>query len=393
MLRSMYSGISGLKNFQTKLDVIGNNIANVNTYGFKKGRVTFKDTMNQTMAGATAAQGNMGGKNPMQVGLGATLSSIDTIDTQGSLQTTGRSLDLAINGDGYFVVAQGESLFYTRAGNFYLDDEGTLVTADGYKVQSYQNGVLNDIMINVNAALPARQTTEIVLAGNLPNDAVGTQSISQQIKIIDSLGQSHTIDVEIAPNATQGDWDITFTNNQLGSSSTPTTVRFQAGDPTTVTIPLDTNNDGNAESVTFALDISGLTNNPGSITAMATADGNTAGALESYNIGGYGEINGVYSNGLVVNLGQLALAKFSNPSGLEKAGNNLYRESVNSGRPNNGVPGEGFGSIASSSLEMSNVDLSEEFTEMIVAQRGFQANTRIITTSDEILQELVNLKR
>ncbi|MFT9598514.1 flagellar hook-basal body complex protein, partial [Mesobacillus sp.] len=136
MLRSMYSGISGMKNFQTKLDVIGNNIANVNTYGFKKGRVTFKDTMNQTISGASAATENKGGKNPMQVGLGSTIATIDMIDTQSSLQTTGRALDLAISGDGYFVVKQGQSQMYTRAGNFYLDDNGTLVTGEGLKVQS-----------------------------------------------------------------------------------------------------------------------------------------------------------------------------------------------------------------------------------------------------------------
>ncbi|MEW8987724.1 MAG: flagellar hook-basal body complex protein [Bacillus sp. (in: firmicutes)] len=137
MLRSMYSGISGMKNFQTKLDVIGNNIANVNTYGFKKGRVTFKDTMNQMVSGASASQDNRGGKNPTQVGLGSTLATIDTIHTQSSLQTTGRSLDLAISGDGYFMVKQGDAQFYTRAGNFYLDDNGSLVNGDGYKVQAF----------------------------------------------------------------------------------------------------------------------------------------------------------------------------------------------------------------------------------------------------------------
>ncbi|GAA0331857.1 flagellar hook protein FlgE [Bacillus carboniphilus] len=392
MLRSMYSGISGLRNFQTKLDVIGNNIANVNTYGFKKGRVTFKDAMNQTMAGATAAQGNMGGKNPMQVGLGASIGSIDTITTQGSLQTTGRSLDLAINGDGYFVVSQGESNFYTRAGNFYLDDEGTLVTQDGYKVQSYNNGILEDIVVNVNAAVPARETTEITLAGNLPDDAVGNKSITQQIKVVDENGEAHTLDVEIYKSITDADeWEVEFINNNDGGNGVIVEIDFTDNSLTLSTG--DMSGIGIDVSGPITLDLEGLTNESGSITAMATADGNSAGALESFNIGGLGEINGVYSNGLVLQLGQLALSKFSNPSGLEKAGNNLLRETVNSGRPSNGVPGEGFGTIASSSLEMSNVDLSEEFTEMIVAQRGFQANTRIITTSDEILQELVNLKR
>ena len=138
MLRSMYSGISGLKNFQTKLDVIGNNIANVNTFGFKKGRVTFKDTMSQMVSGASAATDNRGGKNATQVGLGSTLATVDTIHTGSSLQTTGRSLDLGIDGDGYFVVSQGGANMYTRAGNFYLDDNGSLVNADGLKVQAFK---------------------------------------------------------------------------------------------------------------------------------------------------------------------------------------------------------------------------------------------------------------
>ena len=139
MLRSMYSGISGMKNFQTKLDVIGNNIANVNTYGFKKGRVTFKDTMSQMISGASAATDNRGGKNAKQVGLGSTLATIDTIHTGSSLQTTGRSLDLGIDGDGYFVVKVKVSAnMYTRAGNFYLDDKGSLVNADGLKVQAFK---------------------------------------------------------------------------------------------------------------------------------------------------------------------------------------------------------------------------------------------------------------
>ncbi len=266
MLRSMYSGISGLKNFQTKLDVIGNNIANVNTYGYKKGRVTFKDTMSQTVSGASGPTADKGGTNAIQVGLGSSLASIDNIDTQGSAQTTNRTLDFSIEGDGYFIVKNGNQDFYTRAGNFYLDQEGTLVTSDGFKVQ----GQLLD--------------------------------------------------------GTQGD--------------------------------------------------------------IAIKD------VASFSIGQGGEITGVNADGENVNLGTILMAKFNNPAGLTKAGNNTFQESVNSGNADVGVADtEGRGKLISGRLEMSNVDLSEEFTDMIVAQRGFQANTRIITTSDEILQELVNLKR
>jgi flagellar hook protein FlgE len=395
MLRSMYSGISGMKNFQTKLDVIGNNIANVNTYGFKKGRVTFKDTMNQTISGASAATENKGGKNPMQVGLGSTIASIDLIDTQSSLQTTGRALDLAISGDGYFVVKQGQSQMYTRAGNFYLDDNGTLVTGDGNKVQSLNaNGQLEDIMVNVNALLPAKQTTEMVMKGNLPQDAKGASELLQQIKVVDGYGVEHVIDLSITPNdAATGKWDVSFVNRSLSNPSTITRTIDLQGNLNDLTIPLEIQGPNNVETFNVTMPIRDLTMNGGSMDANAYPDGNTQGALESFNIGSTGEINGVFSNGLVLTLGQLALAKFSNPSGLSKIGNNTFQESVNSGTANINVPGEGRGSIAAGALEMSNVDLSEEFTEMITAQRGFQANTRIITTSDEILQELVNLKR
>lgn len=402
MLRSMYSGISGMKNFQTKLDVIGNNIANVNTYGFKKGRVTFKDTMNQTISGASAAQNNKGGKNPMQVGLGSSMASIDTIDTQSSLQTTGRALDLAISGDGYFVVKQGQSQMYTRAGNFYLDDNGTLVTGEGLKVQSLNNGVLEDVTVNVNALLPAKQTTVLTMAGNLPKDAKGNSEMLQQIKVVDNSGIEHVIDMTISPDpdtsggkkgAETGNWVLKFEDKSL---TTSTIVPIPITIPSNSNSPLDLQlNNGNGAADTFRVNLSlvGLTIDGGSMDANAYPDGNTQGALESFNIGSTGEINGVFSNGLVLTLGQLALAKFSNPSGLSKSGNNTFQESVNSGTANINVAGEGRGSIAAGTLEMSNVDLSEEFTEMITAQRGFQANTRIITTSDEILQELINLKR
>ena len=399
MLRSMYSGISGMKNFQTKLDVIGNNIANVNTYGFKKGRVTFKDTMNQTISGASAAQNNKGGKNPMQVGLGSTMATIDTIDTQSSLQTTGRALDLAITGDGYFVVKQGQSQLYTRAGNFYLDDNGTLVTGDGLKVQSLNNnGQLEDITVNVNSLLQAMKTKKLEMKGNLPKDAKGASELLQQIKVVDDSGIEHVVDMTISPDTTAGgagtgNWILKFEDKSLTTSTiVPVPIKIPSTSNSDIKLQLN-KGDGTAVEFTVKLPLGDLTIDGGSMDANAYPDGNTQGALESFNIGSTGEINGVFSNGLVLTLGQLALAKFSNPSGLSKTGNNTFQESVNSGTANINVAGEGRGSIAAGALEMSNVDLSEEFTEMITAQRGFQANTRIITTSDEILQELINLKR
>ncbi|WP_158737698.1 flagellar basal body rod protein FlgG [Alteribacillus sp. YIM 98480] len=261
MLRSMYSGISGMKNFQQKLDVTGNNISNVNTFGFKKGRATFKDMVSQQIAGATGPGENRGGVNPRQVGLGTQLGTIDTVHTQGSLQNTNRELDLGISGDGFFQVVDGDQTFYTRAGNFYLDEEGDIVNGDGL----YLDG---------------------------------------------------------------------------------------AGD---MNIP-------------------------------ATA--------ESFSIGEEGTITYVDENGDLQDAGEIEVAQFANPEGLQKSGDNLYQETENSGEPEISNPGEdGAGTLVAGTLEMSNVDLSEEFTEMITAQRGFQANTRGITTADEVLQELMNLKR
>ncbi|WP_298471146.1 flagellar basal body rod protein FlgG [uncultured Psychrobacillus sp.] len=264
MIRSMYSGISGLKNFQTKLDVIGNNISNVNTYGFKKGRTVFKDLISQTTSGASAPSNTRGGVNAKQVGLGSQLATIDTIHSGGSLQSTGNTLDLGISGDGYFQLTDnaGTDISYTRAGNFYMDSNGDLVNGDGLYV----------------------------------------------------VGDTFPIRI-------------------------PTTA-------------------------------------------------------QSMSIGQDGTVTFVDENGALQDAGVIQIAKFPNSGGLTKAGSNYFKESPASGAPLDGNPlEEGRGSIQSGFLEMSNVDLSEEFTDMIVAQRGFQANTRIITTSDQILEELVNLKR
>ncbi len=292
MLRSMYAGISGLKNFQTKLDVIGNNISNVNTYGFKKGRTIFSDLYSQTVSGASAPTTTRGGVNPKQVGLGSQLAAIDTIHTAGSTQFTGNTLDLAIEGDGFFIVkdaGNNPNNTYTRSGNFYLDKSGSLVDSNGKFLYGY--------------SAPRLNTTND--DRNYPN-------------------------AENAPTGTE------VTN-------------------LTIKIPTD---------------------------------------AQSISVGNDGKVLFVNAAGDLKYAGQLIMAKFPNTGGLEKKGNNYFTESSNSGAPLTATATQsGMGAVKSGSLEMSNVDLSEEFTEMIVAQRGFQANTRIITTSDEILQELVNLKR
>lgn len=436
VLRSMYSGISGLKNFQTKLDVIGNNIANVNTYGFKKGRTTFKDMVSQQIQGASSPQMNRGGTNPKQVGLGSQVSTIDTIHTQGSLQTTGRSLDLGISGDGFFIVNDGSLSYYTRAGNFYLDQNGNLVNADGLYVQGYAaNAVgeidysqLSNLRIAAGTTIAPNATTNISFKGNLrdsteiadntnnrlfdPNTAIDEDALKEglksgammSMKVVDSLGNTHDLQI-VAQKISSTEWQLgyllpdgdNYSFNQLGNIQFDDDGRVTGNASFQINLQpgqLTQGYNGNAQDLTITVDFSTITQYGSRSTIdVDTIDGNTEGFLEGFNISAAGEIFGVYTNGNVQRLGQIALANFNNPEGLTKSGDNLYQVSNNSGVPNIGIAGQDMGIINGGSLEMSNVDLSEEFTEMIVAQRGFQANTRIITTSDEILQELVNLKR
>lgn len=407
MLRSMYSGIGGMKNFQTKLDVIGNNISNVNTFGFKKGRTTFKDLVSQQLSGASNPTDARGGTNPRQIGLGSTIATVDTIDTQGSLQTTGRALDLGISGDGFFIVNDGDLPYYTRAGNFYLDREGTLVTSDGLKVMGYgvdADGVVNEndfteLRVPAGDVMAPQQTTDVSFKGNLKADSVSGDTVSVQYKVVDSLGIVHDVDVTFTKRATDGDWVYTVStpgdaNVTPALANQPISFNSTGSVETNPTTNVNIAPGNGANNIQFELDLSNITQFAGSNTVdVNEVNGNFEGILESFNISQSGEINGVYSNGEVRVLGQIALANFNNPGGLTKSGNNLYQISNNSGAANVGIAGVGRGTMSSSALEMSNVDLSEEFTEMIVAQRGFQANTKIITTSDEILQELVNLKR
>jgi flagellar hook protein FlgE len=444
MLRSMYSGIGGMKNFQTKLDVIGNNIANVNTFGFKKGRVTFKDIASQTLSGASRPTANLGGQNGMQVGLGATISTIDTIHTSASLQTTGRAQDLGIEGDGYFVVRNGGQEFYTRAGNFDFDSSGNLVAPGGYKVQGYPvvNGQLDqtqigDIQLDRNAFMPPTATSFLTLAGNLDAatssgpattytptwDATNKENTpklaanqkSMDFKMRDSLGKEHDFKM-VASKISDTEWNyqIFSVNKAAGregellpingsdgklvfdSSGKLVPPTSQSGNKSDIRA-INFNPGGGAEQLVVTSDQLNF-NNVSQVAAATTLnvkdkDGFTEGYLNGFTISPTGEVSATFTNGQLQVVSQIVLANFSNPSGLMKSGNNLFTESNNSGLPIMKTAGDGVGAIKAGALEMSNVDLSEEFTEMIVAQRGFQSNSRIITTSDQILEELVNLKR
>ena len=425
MMRSMYAGVSGLKTHQTRMDVIGNNIANVNTAGFKASRVTFKEMLSQTLSGAKAPQDNRGGMNPQQVGLGVSLGSIDTNHVQGNLQSTGLGTDLAIQGNGYFIVNNGTQNFYTRAGALTLDENGNLVNAsNGYIMQGWlaNNGIINTnspltgIRIPIGDTMAPQASTEAVFAGNL--NAADRVDWTATIDIYDSQGQKHTLTLKFTHtgNDTDNDngndtvndneWNWTATidgatlggSNEVDSDEITGTIIF-GGDGKVVEVTgntFDINFNNGTEKITgFNLDLSAVTQMAGDNTLDGLyADGYSMGSLESFSIDNAGVITGSYSNGLTKAIGQIAVANFSNAGGLTRVGDTLFAESQNSGIAQIGAAGTaGRGKISAGTLEMSNVDLAEQFTDMITTQRGFQANSRIISTTDEMLQDLVNLKR
>jgi flagellar hook protein FlgE len=463
MMRSLYSGVSGLQNHQIRMDVLGNNISNVNTTGFKKGRVNFQDLLSQTLSGAARPNDEVGGVNPKQVGLGMLVAAIDTIHTQGSLQTTGVMTDVAIQGEGFFILQDGDKLFYTRAGAFGLDENGTLVNpANGMRVQGWlaetigEATIINtaadleDLIIPVGGKDPARATTAVTFASNLdkrtpiippgtdPDSPIVLEGTWRTTKdIFDSYGRAHQLvvdftrdplianrwraevvvdpDAEVATNtdvagglaAEVNVFYVDFDNNGVLESVLDADLNVLGNtDDLLVAVAFDVPESdavaGAAYRQVFNLNLGtvGLTQDSltqygnASSAKMITQDGYTMGYLESFKIDQSGVITGVYSNGANRALGQIAMASFTNPGGLEKAGENTYVVSNNSGDANIGESGiAGKGKILAGALEMSNVDLAEQFTDMIVTQRGFQANSRTITTSDQMLQELLTLKR
>jgi len=456
MMRSLYAGVSGLKNHQTRMDVVGHNISNVNTYGYKTTRVTFQDMLSQTIAGAAKPEENRGGVNPKQVGLGMTIASIDRLFTQGSLQTTGNQTDLALSGDGFFVVADGDKKYYTRAGTFGLDKNGSLVNpANGLKVQGWMatrnetgdmvvnpSGSPEDLVVPIYNKIEARETNNIRYKCNLdarrgivPPNATGrmraSAGVTTSIEMYDKQGNTHrlsmifwktganqwtgsaaisdattpiTLDVagQTGPNQENTssrinlrfspDGKLISVSDESGADEinqgmlTVNTKYRVEGDPTVRQIALNLGQAGVLEGITQF-------SSP-STTKAVEQDGYSMGYMESFNIDNSGIITGVYSNGVKQSVGQVAVSVFTNPQGLVASGENLFEVSNNSGMANIGPAAQaGRGKIQAGTLEMSNVDLSDQFTDMIVTQRGFQANSRTITTSDQMLQELISLKR
>lgn len=439
MLRSLSAAVSGLRNQQTKMDVIGNNVSNVNTVAFKAGRVTFKEGFAQVVRSASRPVGTVGGTNPMEVGLGSQIGTLDTMFTQGNLETTGRTTDLAIQGNSFFVLRKGSEAFYTRSGNFQTDANGTLVAGNnGFAVQGRMavNGKLGDavgdLQISSLQTAPAVATTKVLITGNLdasakvfdkgaaatldPLDPVQRALPENKnaykdmsITVYDSLGTKHELKMVMWKTAAN-EWDWKFDDSAMDingpldevAGTHPITFAGNGSVDSAVTAAMPqvsfTPKSG-ANAVTITLDLgtgmNGLSQFGGSTTAvMRDQDGYTSGTLQSFSIDASGTIVGGFTNGITQIIGQIQLADFNNPEGLVRVGDNAYTVTANSGSAVLGYAGEGsVSSIASGALEMSNVDLAQEFTNMIIAQRGFQANGRVISTTDQLMQELVELKR
>jgi len=466
MMRSLFSGVSGLQNHQTRMDVIGNNISNINTTGFKRGRVGFQDLIYQQLQGAARPTEDLGGVNPKEVGLGMSIASIDTLHIQGSLQTTGVQTDVAIVGQGFFVLDDMGKQLFTRAGAFSVDSDGVLVNpANGMKVQGWMarevegytvldvSRPVEKLVIPVGGKDPAKATTMVQFACNLdkripelPENPTGDQVLrstwSTTIDIYDTFGDKHVLQVEFTRvPGTANSWNATVNVDPQNEAPTNATIGFgeeppAIGGPQVFVVNFSNNGTllsaedgaGNVSGASgqvqmnVAYDVQNATPNEdgtlvrqefvlnlgtvgaftnsmtqyaeASSTKMVEQDGRTMGYLDNFKIDSSGIITGIYSNGTTRDLAQIAIATFPNQGGLEKAGDNTFRVSNNSGIANIGPSGvAGKGKIIAGTLEMSNVDMADQFVDMIVTQRGFQANSKTIQTADQLLQELLTLKR
>jgi flagellar hook protein FlgE len=420
MIGALFSGLSGIRSHQTEMDVIGSNIANINTIGYKTSRTSFEEALVITLRGGVKPESSRGGLNPVQIGMGSTVGGIDTIFKQGALQQTGRTTDLAIIGDGFFILSDGEQHYYSRAGDFQFDASGRLVTRNGYSVQGWnadtegkiaKDAPIGDITLPYGRRIPAKATTKVSFTGNL--DSRWTSSDDPYVistTIYDSQGEGHTLSITLTKTTSSNtwDWEATLSGGEEVTGGGSGTITFNPDgsvkevtftDPNATALVIDPKN--GAEQMTIELDFGeansfeGLTQHASQFTAVVSSqDGYTAGNLETVSIQEDGRILGTFSNGVTQTLAQIAIARFSNPSGLVRLEKNLYGATGNSGDPFIGTAGSSIqASIVSGALEQSNVDLASEFTKLIIAQRGFQANSRVITTSNDVLEDLVNLKR
>lgn len=429
IISNLYQGVSGLNANSTQMEVVGNNIANVNTVGFKSGRMNFEELLGRSVLGSAGHS---------RIGNGVRVGGVEQVFSQGSFAVTGQATDLAIAGEGFFMV-KGEQggvadNFFTRAGQFRIDNEGFITTGNGLKLQGFQAGSdgvvgakLGDLQLSTEP-IPPSATSDIQMRIGLDSsieartdtfdadDPGATSDFTSTVTVFDSLGNAHQVDVyfrktddnewewhALAPSdEIEGEVPTEFTEIGTGTLSFNTDGQLQteAGDPLSVSFngaaaqsialnfgeSIDEGGDGTGASEQFEAS--------GNQTLSVEQDGRASGVLQGIRVEADGTIIGAYSNGEELDVGRVALARFASPTGLDNIGGNLFRATGVSGEPVVGqADNGGRGAILGSTLEQSNVDLASEFVQLITAQRGFQANARTITTADEVYAETVNLKR
>lgn len=406
---SFQQGLSGLNAASKTLEVIGNNVSNANTVGFKQSRAEFADVYANSLTGGGASQ----------IGIGTNLANVSQQYTQGNITSTSNTLDIAINGGGFFRMSNNGAVTYSRNGQFQMDKFGYIVDAENKRLTGYTadaNGVLStgapsEININTADLQPSASTeykgvvnldsrkTALPAAGFDPSDPT-TYHNSTAVTVFDSLGNEHTVQnffVKTAP----GTWSVFTTADGISTPALPAstaTMSFSGTGvaptiaPATPTVNFAPTTGANAVALT--MDFAGSTQFGSNFSINSLSqDGFTSGRLASFNTGKDGTIVGRYTNGQSKTLGQVVLANFVNPNGLQSLGGNAWVESADSGVPLIGTPNTGsMGVLQSSAVEDSNVDLTAELVNMITAQRVYQANAQTIKTQDQVLQTLVNLR-
>lgn len=421
---SFYSSLSGLSANSGMLGVIGNNLSNLNTIGFKGSSSSFQDLFNASMG----SNGTSGNGDPMQVGLGTQLGAISQNFGQGSFQSTGNVTDMAVSGQGLFMLRRSDgSQVYSRAGNFIIDRNGYLVNPNGDQVLGWNrnaatgtltpNGAVVPIQINSGTVAPPTPTTTISMNTNLNANAtrpsagppaVPGATFSSPVQVVDSLGATHNLLFTYTKTANAGEWSLAVTTDDATATvaGAPALVHFTptgqldipATNPT-ITVSGWSNSAANSSLVWTLRDPTSSTGlltgyASASATSATTQNGAGAGTVRSLVVDQNGIITGNFTNGQTIQLAQIALATFPNMNGLSKEGNNAWSQTLASGAPNIGTADQGGrGKVLGGQLELSNVDTATEFTQLIVAQRGYQANSRIVTTADTLLQEVLNLVR
>jgi flagellar hook protein FlgE len=412
-LTAFYSALTGLNNSSYALNVIGNNLANMNTTGFKTGSASFSELL-----GGLSGTGNTG--DPIVAGLGSSLSGVQRSDTQGTVGATGKPTDMAINGNGFFVVDIGDGTGFTRAGNFQLDKNGNLINSDGYNVLGLMasNGVIDTksaaipIVVSIGAAVPAQATLNISVNANLDSKTAVSDAFSTAVSICDSLGEKHAVTLQFTRTAAGWDWDASIPALDTGGMATDPPVTIGNGsiafdqvgnlvasttNPTLLISGLS-NGSANMSITLHLLDSQGKSNITGQASTSSVSktlqDGVGASSLASFAVNTDGLVTGATANGQTINIAQMLLGSFANVNGLQKFKGSTLIASASSGEPSIGFANTGGrGSISGQSLEQSNVDMANEFVNLIAAQRAYQANSRVITTTDQLYQDSLNMKQ